>query len=29
MRGSDWGSLVFEDARIPRDHLLGPRARAS
>jgi len=24
MRGSDWGSLVFEDARIPRDHLLGP-----
>ena len=24
MRGSDWGSPVFEDARIPRDHLLGP-----
>lgn len=24
MRGSDWGSLVFQDARIPRDHLLGP-----
>ena len=24
MRGSDWASLVFEDARIPRDHLLGP-----
>jgi alkylation response protein AidB-like acyl-CoA dehydrogenase len=24
MRGSDWGSLVFEDARIPKDHLLGP-----
>ena len=22
--GSDWASLVFEDARIPRDHLLGP-----
>jgi len=25
MRGSDWASLVFEDARIPADHLLGPR----
>lgn len=25
MRGSDWASLVFEDARIPLDHLLGPR----
>ena len=25
MRGSDWASLVFEDARIPMDHLLGPR----
>lgn len=25
MRGSDWASLVFEDARIPRDHLLGPQ----
>jgi alkylation response protein AidB-like acyl-CoA dehydrogenase len=24
MRGSDWASVVFEDARIPRDHLLGP-----
>ncbi len=24
MRGSDWGSLVFQDARIPKDHLLGP-----
>ncbi len=24
MRGSDWASLVFEDARIPHDHLLGP-----
>jgi alkylation response protein AidB-like acyl-CoA dehydrogenase len=24
MRGSDWGSLVFEDAKIPKDHLLGP-----
>jgi alkylation response protein AidB-like acyl-CoA dehydrogenase len=23
-RGSDWGSLVFQDARIPADHLLGP-----
>jgi butyryl-CoA dehydrogenase len=25
MRGSDWASLVFEDARIPADHMLGPR----
>jgi len=24
MRGSDWASLVFQDAKIPRDHLLGP-----
>jgi butyryl-CoA dehydrogenase len=24
MRGSDWASLVFEDTRIPKDHLLGP-----
>jgi len=24
MRGSDWASLVFEDARIPGDHILGP-----
>ena len=24
MRGSDWASLVFQDARIPADHLLGP-----
>jgi alkylation response protein AidB-like acyl-CoA dehydrogenase len=24
MRGSDWGSVVFQDARIPKDHLLGP-----
>lgn len=23
MRGSDWASLVFEDARIPADHVLG------
>ncbi len=23
MRGSDWASLVFEDARIPKNHLLG------
>ncbi len=27
MRGSDWASLVFEDARIPKDHLLGPEGR--
>ena len=27
MRGSDWGSLVFQDARIPRDHLLGPEGQ--
>lgn len=25
MRGSDWASLVFQDARIPKDHLLGPK----
>ena len=24
MRGSDWATLVFEDARIPADQLLGP-----
>jgi alkylation response protein AidB-like acyl-CoA dehydrogenase len=24
MRGSDWASLVFEDARIPKNHILGP-----
>lgn len=24
MRGSDWASLVFQDARIPFDNLLGP-----
>jgi alkylation response protein AidB-like acyl-CoA dehydrogenase len=24
MRGSDWASLVFQDARIPKDQLLGP-----
>ena len=24
MRGSDWGSPVFEDAHVPKDHLLGP-----
>lgn len=24
MRGSDWASLVFEDARIPKDSMLGP-----
>ncbi len=23
-RGSDWASLVFEDCRIPKNHLLGP-----
>ncbi len=27
MRGSDWGSLVFEDARIPADALLGPEGQ--
>jgi alkylation response protein AidB-like acyl-CoA dehydrogenase len=27
MRGSDWASLVFEDARIPRDHMLGPEGK--
>jgi alkylation response protein AidB-like acyl-CoA dehydrogenase len=27
MRGSDWASLVFEDARIPGDHLLGPEGK--
>ncbi len=27
MRGSDWASLVFQDARIPRDHLLGPEGQ--
>jgi butyryl-CoA dehydrogenase len=27
MRGSDWASLVFEDARIPLDHLLGPKEK--
>ena len=27
VRGSDWGSLVFEDARIPRDHILGPEGK--
>ena len=27
MRGSDWASLVFEDARIPADHLLGPEGQ--
>ena len=26
-RGSDWASLVFEDTRIPRDHLLGPEGQ--
>ncbi|MCP5021038.1 MAG: acyl-CoA dehydrogenase [bacterium] len=25
MRGSDWASMVFEDARIPKDHLLGSK----
>ncbi|MDP6538603.1 MAG: acyl-CoA dehydrogenase [Planctomycetota bacterium] len=25
MRGSDWASLVFEDARIPAENLLGPK----
>ena len=25
MRGSDWASLVFEDARIPGDAMLGPQ----
>jgi alkylation response protein AidB-like acyl-CoA dehydrogenase len=24
MRGSDWASLVFEEARVPADHVLGP-----
>ncbi len=24
MRGSDWASVVFQEARIPKDHLLGP-----
>jgi len=24
MRGSDWASLVFEEARVPVDHVLGP-----
>jgi len=24
MRGSDWANLAFQDACIPRDHLLGP-----
>ena len=24
MRGSDWASLVFDDAPLPKDHLLGP-----
>ncbi len=24
MRGSDWAGMVFEDARVPRDHMLGP-----
>jgi alkylation response protein AidB-like acyl-CoA dehydrogenase len=24
MRGSDWASIVFEDCRIPKNHLLGP-----
>jgi len=27
MRGSDWASLVFEDARIPKDHILGPEGK--
>jgi alkylation response protein AidB-like acyl-CoA dehydrogenase len=27
MRGSDWASVVFEDAHIPRDHLLGPEGQ--
>jgi alkylation response protein AidB-like acyl-CoA dehydrogenase len=25
MRGSDWASLVFEEARVPSDYLLGPK----
>ncbi len=24
MRGSDWASLVFEEAHVPADHVLGP-----
>ena len=24
MRGSDWASLVFDEAPLPKDHLLGP-----
>ena len=27
MRGSDWASLVFDDARIPHDHMLGPEGK--
>lgn len=27
VRGSEWGSPVFEDARIPRDHILGPEGK--
>ena len=27
MRGSDWASLVFEDAPLPADHLLGPEGQ--
>ncbi|MBL4769777.1 MAG: acyl-CoA dehydrogenase family protein [Planctomycetes bacterium] len=25
MRGSDWASVVFEDAHIPKDHMLGSK----
>ena len=27
MRGSDWANLVFEDARVPVDHMLGPEGK--
>ncbi len=27
MRGSDWASLVFEDCRLPKNHLLGPEGQ--
>ncbi len=27
MRGSDWASLVFEDAHIPANHILGPEGQ--
>ena len=27
MRGSDWASLVFEDCKLPKNHLLGPEGQ--